>query len=43
MLTVPPFASDHIDPADFNMCLGAFASLAYVIADMPQTLPRKST
>ena len=43
MLTLPPFASDHIDPADFNMCLGAFASLAYVIADMPQTLPRKST
>jgi carboxypeptidase Q len=33
---------DHIDMDDFNLCLGTFASVAYVIADMQQQLPRKS-
>eukprot|EP01094_Clydonella_sp_ATCC50884_P016939 TRINITY_DN2865_c0_g1_i1.p1 TRINITY_DN2865_c0_g1~~TRINITY_DN2865_c0_g1_i1.p1 ORF type:complete len:466 (-),score=134.33 TRINITY_DN2865_c0_g1_i1:1368-2765(-) len=32
---------DHIDPADFNECLAAWASVAFVVADMEQNLPRK--
>jgi carboxypeptidase Q len=33
---------DHIDIEDFRKCVGAVASLVYVIADMEQTLPRNS-
>jgi len=33
---------DKIDPAQFNLCLGTMASIAYVIADMPTNLPRNN-
>ena len=31
---------DKLDPAEFNRCVAAMAVMAYVIADLPQTLPR---
>mmetsp|Transcript_10792 Transcript_10792/g.16270 ORF Transcript_10792/g.16270 Transcript_10792/m.16270 type:complete len:501 (-) Transcript_10792:41-1543(-) len=34
---------DHIDESDFQKCVGAVASLIYVIADMDENLPRDSS
>jgi carboxypeptidase Q len=31
---------DKLDPAEFNRCVAAMAVMAYVIADLPETLPR---
>jgi carboxypeptidase Q len=31
---------DKIEPVVFNQCLGTIAAVAYVIADMAETLPR---
>ena len=31
---------DKLDPAEFNHCVAAMAVMAYVIADLPETLPR---
>jgi carboxypeptidase Q len=31
---------DKLDPADFARCVAAFAVLAYVVADLPERLPR---
>jgi carboxypeptidase Q len=31
---------DKLDPADFARCVAAFAVMAYVIADLPELLPR---
>lgn len=31
---------DKLDPADFARCVAAFAVMAYVIADLPERLPR---
>ena len=32
--------SDKLVPAEFNRCVAAMAVMAYVIADLPETLPR---
>ena len=31
---------DKLNPAEFNRCVAAMAVMAYVIADLPETLPR---
>ncbi len=31
---------DKLDPADFARCVAAFAVMAYVVADLPERLPR---
>ena len=31
---------DKLDPVEFNHCVAAMAVMAYVIADLPETLPR---
>ncbi|KNC55152.1 peptidase M28D family protein [Thecamonas trahens ATCC 50062] len=32
--------ADKIDPVELNRCIGVLAAMAYVVADMPETLPR---
>ena len=34
---------DKLDPADMARCVAAMAVMAYVAADMAETLPRAST
>jgi carboxypeptidase Q len=34
---------DKLDPAELGRCVAAMAVMAYVIADLPQPLPRKTT
>jgi carboxypeptidase Q len=36
----PADTIDKIDPAEMARCVGAIAAMAYVIADMPETLER---
>ena len=31
---------DKLDQGEFNQCVAAMAVMAYVIADLPETLPR---
>ena len=31
---------DKLDPKEFNRCVAAYAVMAYIIADMPDRLPR---
>ena len=31
---------DKLDVGEFNQCVAAMAVMAYVIADLPETLPR---
>ena len=31
---------DKLDPHELNLCVAALAVIAYVVADMPERLPR---
>jgi carboxypeptidase Q len=32
---------DKLSPADMQKCVAAFAVMAYIVADLPEMLPRK--
>ncbi len=36
----PADTIDKLDPHEFNLCIASLAVMAYVVADMPERLPR---